>query len=86
MQIGKDCSKSLGIKTILKLPTLFQIDLHSLCTRGIVQVGIRTSRSKNPTKRTLARVKKKMDEPRMAESARAEDVNQTTQPELKKLP
>jgi len=34
----------------------------------------------------LARVKKEMDEPRMAESTREEyDVNHTTQQELKKL-
>jgi len=26
-QIGKDCSKLLGMKTMLKLPALFQIDL-----------------------------------------------------------
>jgi hypothetical protein len=35
---------------------------------------------------TLARVKKEMDEPRMAESTREKDVNQTTRQELKKLP
>jgi hypothetical protein len=35
---------------------------------------------------TLARVKKGMDEPRMAESTREEDVNQTTRKELEKLP
>ena len=35
---------------------------------------------------TLARVKKEMDEPRMAESTREEDVNQTTRQELEKLP
>jgi hypothetical protein len=35
---------------------------------------------------TLARVKKEMDEPPMAESAREEDVNQTTRQELEKLP
>jgi hypothetical protein len=34
----------------------------------------------------LARVKKEMDEPRMAESAREEDVNQPTRQELEKLP
>jgi hypothetical protein len=34
----------------------------------------------------LARVKKEMDEPRMAESTREEDVNQTTRQELEKLP
>ena len=35
----------------------------------------------------LARVKKEMDEPRMAESTREEyDVNQTTLQELEKLP
>jgi hypothetical protein len=34
----------------------------------------------------LARVKKEMDEPRMAESTREEDVNQTTRQELGKLP
>ena len=32
----------------------------------------------------LARVKKEMDEPRMAESTREEDVNQTTRQELGK--
>ena len=60
---------------MLKLPAMFQIDLQSLCTRDIVQVCIRTSRSNNPTKR-LARVKKEMDEPRMTEFTREEDVNQ----------
>jgi hypothetical protein len=35
---------------------------------------------------TLARVKKEMDEPRMAESTRERDVNQTTRRELEKLP
>jgi hypothetical protein len=35
---------------------------------------------------TLARVKKEMDEPRMAESTREGDVNQTTRQELEKLP
>jgi hypothetical protein len=35
---------------------------------------------------TLARVKKEMDEPRMAESTREEDINQTTRPKLEKLP
>ena len=36
---------------------------------------------------TLARVKKEMDEPRMAESTREEyDVHHTTLQELKKLP
>ena len=35
---------------------------------------------------TLARVKKEMDEPRMAESTREEDVNQTTRQELEELP
>jgi hypothetical protein len=35
---------------------------------------------------TLARVKKEMDEPRMAESTREEDVNQTTRQKLEKLP
>ena len=35
---------------------------------------------------TLARVKKEMDEPRMAESMREEDVNQTTRQVLEKLP
>ena len=36
---------------------------------------------------TLARVKKEMDEPRMAESTREEyDVNHTTLQELEKLP
>ena len=34
----------------------------------------------------LARVKKEMDEPRMAESTREKDVNQTTRQELEKLP
>jgi hypothetical protein len=34
----------------------------------------------------LARVKKEMDEPRMAKSTREEDVNQTTRQELEKLP
>jgi hypothetical protein len=33
----------------------------------------------------LARVKKEMDEPRMAESTREEDVNQTTRQEMEKL-
>jgi len=31
----------------------------------------------------LARVKKEMDEPRMAESTRGEDINQTTRQKLK---
>jgi hypothetical protein len=35
---------------------------------------------------TLARVKKEMDEPRMAESTRGQDVNQTTRQKLEKLP
>ena len=35
---------------------------------------------------TLARVKKEIDEPRMAESTREKDVNQTTRQELEKLP
>jgi len=35
---------------------------------------------------TLARVKKKMDEPRMVESTREENVNQTRRQELEKLP
>ena len=35
---------------------------------------------------TLALVKKEMDEPRMAESTREEDVNQTTRQVLEKLP
>ena len=34
----------------------------------------------------LARVKKEMDQPRMAESTREEDVNKTTRQELEKLP
>ena len=34
----------------------------------------------------LARVKKEMDEPRMAESTREEDINQTTRQKLEKLP
>jgi len=35
---------------------------------------------------TLARVKKEMDEPRMAESTREEDINQTTRQKLENLP
>jgi hypothetical protein len=35
---------------------------------------------------TLARVKKEMDELRMAESTRGKDVTQTTRQELEKLP
>ncbi len=35
---------------------------------------------------TLARIKKEMDEPRMAESTREEDVNRTTRQRLEKLP
>jgi hypothetical protein len=35
---------------------------------------------------TLARVKKEMDEPRMAESTREEEVNLTTRQKLEKLP
>jgi hypothetical protein len=35
---------------------------------------------------TLARVKKEMDEPRMAESTREEDIIQTTRQKLEKLP
>ena len=34
----------------------------------------------------LARIKEEMDEPRMAESTREEDVNQTTREKLEKLP
>jgi len=34
---------------------------------------------------TLARVKKETDQPRMAESTREEDVNQTTRQELDEL-
>ena len=34
----------------------------------------------------LARLKKEMDEPRMAESTREEDVNQTTRQEMEELP
>jgi hypothetical protein len=34
----------------------------------------------------LARVKKEMDQPRMAESTREEDVNQTTRQETERLP
>jgi hypothetical protein len=34
----------------------------------------------------LARIKKEMDEPRMAQSAREEEVNQTTRQKLEKLP
>jgi hypothetical protein len=37
-------------------------------------------------KATLARVKKEMDEPRMAESTREKDINQTTRQKLEKLP
>jgi hypothetical protein len=35
---------------------------------------------------TIARVTKEMDEPRMAESTREEDINQTTRQKLEKLP
>jgi hypothetical protein len=35
---------------------------------------------------TLARVKEEMDEPRMAESTREEDVNRTTRQKLEKAP
>ena len=35
---------------------------------------------------TLARVKEEMDEPRMVESTREEDINQTTRQKLEKLP
>jgi hypothetical protein len=35
---------------------------------------------------TLARVKKEMDESRMAESAREEDVNRTARQKLEELP
>jgi hypothetical protein len=34
----------------------------------------------------LARIKKEMDEPRMAESARGEDVKQTTRQKLEEVP
>jgi hypothetical protein len=34
----------------------------------------------------LARIKKEMNEPRMAESAREEEVSQTTRQKLEKLP
>jgi hypothetical protein len=35
---------------------------------------------------TLARIKEEMDEPRVAESTREEDVDQTTRQKLEKLP
>jgi hypothetical protein len=35
---------------------------------------------------TLARVKKEMDEPRVAESAREKDINRSTRQKLEKLP
>jgi hypothetical protein len=35
---------------------------------------------------TLARVKKEMDEPRMTESAREEEINLSTRQKLEKLP
>jgi hypothetical protein len=35
---------------------------------------------------TLARVKKEMNEPRMAESTREQDLNRTTRQRLEKLP
>jgi hypothetical protein len=35
---------------------------------------------------TLARIKQEMDEPRMAESTREQDANQTTRQKLEKLP
>ena len=41
---------------------------------------------KESNKATLARIKKEMDEPRMAESTREENANQTTRQELEKLP
>jgi hypothetical protein len=34
----------------------------------------------------LARIKKEMDEPRVAESAREQDLDQTTRQKLEKLP
>jgi hypothetical protein len=37
-------------------------------------------------KAILALVKKEMDQPRMAESTREEDVNQTTRQEMEKQP
>jgi hypothetical protein len=37
-------------------------------------------------KAILARVKKEMDQPRMAESTREEDINQTTRQERDELP
>jgi hypothetical protein len=40
---------------------------------------------KESAKATLARVKKEMEEPRMAQSAREEDVHQTTRQALEKL-
>jgi hypothetical protein len=52
-----------------------------------VQVCIRTSQRQESNQALLARVKKEMDEPRMAESTREEyDVNHTTLQELEKLP
>jgi hypothetical protein len=35
---------------------------------------------------TLARIKKEMNEPRMAESARKEEIKQSTRQKLEKLP
>jgi hypothetical protein len=46
----------------------------------------KNERKQESNQAILARVKKEMDEPRMAESTREQDVNQTTRQELEKLP
>jgi hypothetical protein len=51
-----------------------------------MQVCIKTIPSKSPTKRHSLASKKEMDEPRMAESTREEDINQTTRQKPEKLP
>jgi hypothetical protein len=51
-----------------------------------VQVCNKNDPKKESNQATLARVKKEMGEPRMAESTRGKDVNQTTRQELEKLP
>jgi hypothetical protein len=46
----------------------------------------KNERKQESNQATLARVKKEMDEPRMAESTREQDVNRTTRQKLEKLP
>jgi hypothetical protein len=58
-KIGTDCAKLLATKTILKLPVCSKLTCNRSGRRDIVQVCIRTSRSKNPTKRYSLASKRK---------------------------